>query len=91
MELWRVIGAVAVGTGGLLMVLVAMAQARDSAVRARRTRHEGRAARVTRAAIFGLVAVGVAVLLVITVLPEVAVWALAAAVWLILMALFLIG
>jgi hypothetical protein len=91
MELWRVIGAAAVGLGGLMLVLVAMAQARDSAVRARRTRHEGRTARIARAAAIGLGLLAVILALTLTVLPQFVVWALAAAVWLILLALFIVG
>jgi len=91
MELWRVAGAAAVRAGGPLLVLVAMAQARDSAVRARRTRHEGRTARVARAAGTGVAVLAVVVVLVLTVLPQLVVWGLAAAVWLILLALFLVG
>ena len=90
MELWRTIGAVVVGTGGLLLVLVAMAQVRDNTMGARRTGRESTAARVARAAAIGLVAVAVAVVLVLTVLPPLVVWAVAATGWLILLALFLV-
>jgi hypothetical protein len=90
MEVWRVLGAAAVGGGGLLLVLVAMAQTRDSTVRARRTGRESTAARVARTAGIGLVAVALAVVLVLTVLPPLVVWAVAATAWLILLALFLV-
>jgi len=86
-----VLGAVAVGSGGLMLVLVAIAQARDSAVRTRRTGRESKVARVARAAVIGLVAVALAVLLVLTVLPQLVIWALAATAWLILLALFVAG
>jgi len=86
-----VLGAVAVGSGGLMLVLVAMAQARDSAVRTRRSGRESKVARVARAAVIGLVAVALTLVLVLTVLPQLVVWALAATAWLILLALFLAG
>jgi hypothetical protein len=91
MELWRVLGAVAVGSGGLLLVLVGMAQARDSAVHTRRAAYEGKGVRVARAAAIGLVIVTLTVLLVLTVLPQVVVWGIAVAAWLIMLALFLSG
>lgn len=91
METWRILSTTAVGIGGLLMVLVAMAQARDSSVRGRRTRHEGVHTRVARSAAIGLAVVAVLVLLSLTVLPQYIVWAVAAALWLILLALFLVG
>lgn len=85
------IGGLAVGSGGLLMVLVAMAQARDSAVRGRLTRHEGSRARVARAGGIGLGVLVVLMALALTVLPQFVVWAVAASVWLILLALFFVG
>ncbi|HEY3262931.1 MAG TPA: hypothetical protein VGJ95_22115 [Pseudonocardiaceae bacterium] len=91
MELWRVLGATALGIGGLLLVLVAMAQARDSALPSgRRDRHDT-SVRVARTAMIGVSVVTMTVLLVLTVLPQFAVWALTAAVWLILITLFLSG
>lgn len=91
METWRIFGTVAVGTGGLLMVLVAMAQARDTTVRGRMTRYEGTHLRVTRAALIGLAVLAVLVVLTLTVLPQAVVWAITATLWLILLALFLVG
>ena len=85
------LGAVAVGGGGLMLVLVAMAQARDSAVRTRRSGRESKVTRVARAAVIGFVAVALTLVLVLTVLPQLVVWALAATAWLILLALFLAG
>ena len=90
MEVWRAIGAVVVGIGGLLLVLVAMAQVRDNAVSRRRTGLESTAARVARTAAIGLLAVALIVVLVLTVLPPLVVWAVAATAWLILLALFLV-
>ncbi len=91
METWRIIGTSVVGIGGLLMVLVGMAQARDSSVRGRMTRSEGVHSRVARAAAIGLAVLAVLVVLTLTVLPQFVVWAVAATVWLILLALFLVG
>jgi hypothetical protein len=98
METWRVLGAMAIGVGGLLMVLVAMAQARDSAVRPRgrpsyrpRGRDDGVGARVARAAGIGMLLLVIMVVLTLTVLPQVVVWGVAAATWLMLLTLFLVG
>jgi len=91
MDTWRIFGAAVVGIGGLLMVMVAMAQARDSGVRGRMTAREGRHTRVAQAAGIGLALLAVLLLLTLTVLPQYVVWAVAAAVWLILLALFLVG
>jgi hypothetical protein len=91
MELWRMLGGAAVGSAGLLLVLVAMAQARDSAVATRRRSLEGTGARVARAGGVGLAVLLVLMLLVLTVLPQQVVWGLGAALWLILLALFLAG
>lgn len=89
-DLWRLLGSVAVGVGGLLMVFVAMAQARDTAIPSRRGR-EGKAARVARSAGIGLAVLTLLMALVLTVLPQFMVWAIALAVWLILITLFLAG
>ena len=91
MEVWRVLGAGAIGSGGLVLVLVAMAQARDSAVGPRRNRREGRAARIARAAAGSLAVLAIVVVLSLTVLPQFVVWACAAAVWLTVLALFIVG
>jgi hypothetical protein len=88
METWRVLGAIALGAGGLLLVLVAMAQARDSAVRPRSS-DDGAAGRVARAALIGLSLLAVTVVLALTVLPQFVIWGVAAAAWLILLTLFL--
>jgi RsiW-degrading membrane proteinase PrsW (M82 family) len=90
MDVWRVIGAVIVGLGGVLLVMVAMAQARDSAIRFRRRGDEPPPARVLRTALLGLAILGVTLVLVLTVLPQLAVWTLSALIWLILGVLFLI-
>lgn len=90
-ELWRSLGAVAVGSGGLLLVLIAMAQARDSAVHTRRDAYEGKRARVARTGLIGVIIVTLAVLLALTVLPPVVVWGGAVVAWLILLVLFLSG
>jgi hypothetical protein len=91
MQVWRVLGAVVLGSGGLLAVLVAMAQARDSAIGIRAGRQPKTGGRVAAAAGTGLAVLAVALLLTLTVLPQSVVWALAVAVWLILLALFLVG
>jgi hypothetical protein len=91
MELWRMLGGAAVGSAGLLFVLVAMAQARDSAVATRRRGPDGKGARVARAGGISLAVLVVLMLLVLTVLPQLIVWGLGAALWLILLALFLAG
>lgn len=91
MDTWRIISTTVLGTGGLLMVLVAMAQARDSAVRGRMTRYEGQHARVAQAAGIGLGLLAVLLVLSLTVLPLFVIWAAASATWLILLALFLVG
>jgi hypothetical protein len=90
MQTWRILGTIALGTGGLLMVLVAMAQARDSAVR-RRREDDGTGGRVARAGLIGLALVAIAVVLRLTVLPQFVVWGVTAATWLILLVLFLAG
>jgi|GEM_PF-5285410 len=91
MELWRALGAAAVGSAGLLLVLVAIAQARDSAIPGSRTGRDGRRAKIAQTSGIGLAILIVVLALVITVLPPLVVWGLAAAFWLILLALFLAG
>ncbi|MGH3622677.1 MAG: hypothetical protein ACRDQ5_12925 [Sciscionella sp.] len=66
MQLWRITAAVLLGAGGLVLVLMAMAQARES-----------RGGTNTRVAVTGLVSFGVAALLtalVATVLPAAQAW-----------------
>jgi hypothetical protein len=91
MELWRYVGAGIVGLGGLALMLVAVAQTRDSA--ALRTRRGGRGpvgpAPVLRTAVLGLAITAVAVVGVLTVLPSLVVWTAAALVWLVLGVLIL--
>lgn len=91
MQMWRLLAGVLVGCGGLLGVLVAMAQARDSAASIRSNRPTATATRVAAVAGVGLLLTTITVLLVLTVLPASVTWALTAAVWLILLALFLVG
>lgn len=91
METWRIIGAAIVGVGGLLLVLVAMAQTRDSAVRGRSgIRREVSSWRVARTGLIGLVVLAVLVLLTFTVLPQAVVWTVATVTWLVLGVLILV-
>ncbi|GAA1338958.1 hypothetical protein [Saccharothrix algeriensis] len=71
METWRVVATGAFVLGGLVMVLVGMAQARD--------RRHSRAADVWRAGLVGLAAVGVVAVLIAYLLPSVAAWGVVAA------------
>lgn len=90
MELWRVIGAVIIGIGGLLLVLVAMAQARDgAALRYRRGGRGPTGPAVLRTAMLGLAVLGVTEVGVLTVLPQFIVWTMSALIWLILGVLIL--
>ena len=83
MELWRVAGAVIVGLGGMVLALVAIAQARDaSALRERRGRGPTGPA-VLRTSLLGLALVALAVVGVLTVLPQLVVWTLSALIWLV--------
>jgi hypothetical protein len=91
MDTWRVLGSVLLGLGGLLAVLVAMAQARDSAIGLRRGDGPSVGVRVAAAAGIGLGVLAVVLLLSLTILPLFVVWGLGIAVWLILAALFLAG
>lgn len=91
METWRVLGAVAAGCGGLLLIIISMAHAREHAVREKRSRFADTAARVSRTGLIGLAALAVGLLLMLTVLPQFMVWTTAAAVWLILVALIFVG
>lgn len=91
METWRIIGGAAAGCGGLLLVLVAMAQARDSVVHGRATRLDTPNQRVARSAAFGLTVVTVMVLLCLTVLPMLVVWSVAAAVWLLMLTVLVLS
>ena len=78
------IGGVIVGVGGVLLVLVAMAQARDTAVRTKYNVREPTGQRVLRTALLGVALLGVTMALVLTVLPSLIVWTLSALMWLIL-------
>jgi hypothetical protein len=91
MQTWRVLGSVVLGLGGLLAVLIAMAQARDSAIGYRPGRGPSTGTRVAAAAGIGLGVLAIALLLSLTILPLFVVWGLGAAVWLIIAALFLAG
>jgi hypothetical protein len=84
-ELWRVLGAVIVGVGAVILTMVAIAQTRDSA--ALRARRGGRGpigpAAVLRTTLLGLVLVAVTVVCVLTWVPQFVVWTLSALIWLI--------
>lgn len=85
MEFWRVIGAVVIGIGGLILVLVAVAQARDSAALRERRGGRGPAGPVVlRTALLGAAVVALVVVGVLTVLPQVVVWTVSALMWLVL-------
>ena len=71
METWRLVASGLFVLGGLVMVLVAMAQVRDR----KRTSHF----EVVRAGLIGLVVVAVLALLIAYLLPSVVSWALVAA------------
>ncbi|MDX8033937.1 hypothetical protein SK803_27255 [Lentzea sp. BCCO 10_0856] len=71
METWRIIATSLFGVGGLVMVLVGMAQVRD--------RKHSQRADVVRAGLIGLVIVGVITLSIALWLPSVVAWALVAA------------
>ncbi|HET8643745.1 MAG TPA: hypothetical protein VFM37_17550 [Pseudonocardiaceae bacterium] len=84
MELWRVVGAGVIGVGGLVLMMVAVAQARDAA--ALRTRRGGRGPVgpvVLRTSLLGLAVVAVTIVGVLTVLPQLVVWTLSALIWLV--------
>jgi len=70
-ETWRLVASGLFVLGGLVMVLVAMAQVRDR----KRTSHF----EVVRAGLIGLVVVAVLALLIAYLLPSVVSWALVAA------------
>ncbi|ACU34208.1 hypothetical protein KCV87_19325 [Actinosynnema pretiosum subsp. pretiosum] len=77
METWRVVATGAFIVGGLVLVLVGMAQVRDR-VR-RRSERDAKHAQVLRAALVGLVAVAAVALLIALWLPSTVAWALVAA------------
>jgi hypothetical protein len=84
-ELWRVIGAVIVGIGGLLLVLVAVAQARDGAALRQRRGGRGPAGPVVlRTTLLGAAVLALIVIGVLTVLPQIVVWTVSALMWLVL-------
>ncbi|MFD7652678.1 hypothetical protein ACFV4N_01705 [Actinosynnema sp. NPDC059797] len=66
METWRIVATSAFLVGGLVMVLVGMAQARD--------RKGARRGDVRRAALIGLAVVAVVAVLIAYVLPSVVAW-----------------
>ena len=71
METWRIIATSLFGLGGLVMVLVAMAQVRD--------RKHSHREDVVKAGLIGLVIVAVITLSIALWLPSVVAWALVAA------------
>jgi FtsH-binding integral membrane protein len=71
METWRIIATSLFAAGGLVMVLVAMAQVRD--------RKHSQRTEVLQAGLIGLVVVGVITLSIALWLPSVVAWALVAA------------
>ncbi|NGY59630.1 hypothetical protein G7043_11900 [Lentzea sp. NEAU-D13] len=71
METWRIIATSLFGVGGLVMVLVAMAQVRD--------RKHSERKEVVQAGLIGLVVVAVITLSIALWLPSVVAWALVAA------------
>ncbi|RKT52097.1 hypothetical protein [Saccharothrix australiensis] len=71
METWRLVATGAFILGGLIMVLVGMAQARD--------RKYAKSADVWRAGLVGLAVVGVVAVLIAYWLPSVAAWGIVAA------------
>ncbi|GGP36370.1 hypothetical protein [Saccharothrix coeruleofusca] len=77
METWRVVATCAFVAGGLVLVLVGMAQVRDRT----RTRGQRRTKRaeVLRAGLLGLVLVAVVALLIAYLLPSVVAWGVVAA------------
>ena len=83
-------GAAIVGVGGLVLVMAAVAQARDGA--ALRTRRGGRGPAgpaVLRASLLGLSLVAVVIIGVLTVFPQFVVWTLSALIWLVVAVLIL--
>ncbi|MFJ8959889.1 hypothetical protein ACIRG5_10900 [Lentzea sp. NPDC102401] len=71
METWRIIATSLFAVGGLVMVLVAMAQVRD--------RKHSRRTEVVQAGLIGLVVVAVITASIALWLPSVVAWALVAA------------
>ncbi|MEU7475104.1 hypothetical protein AB0A63_03915 [Lentzea sp. NPDC042327] len=71
METWRVIATGAFAVGGLVLVLVAMAQVRD--------RKHSQRVQVRQAGLIGLVVVALVTLGIAFFLPSVVAWALVAA------------
>ena len=78
------VGACIIGVGGLVLVMVAVAQARDgAALRARRGGRGPTGAAVLRTSLLGLALVAVTLIGVLTVIPQFAVWTLSALIWLV--------
>ncbi|MET9231432.1 hypothetical protein [Lentzea sp. NPDC003310] len=71
METWRLVATALFAVGGLVMVLVAMAQVRD--------RKHSRRSQVVQAGLIGLVVVVVVTAAIALFLPSVVAWALVAA------------
>ncbi|MBW4719753.1 hypothetical protein [Saccharothrix obliqua] len=71
METWRIVATCSFVLGGLILVLVGVAQARD--------RRNTRDADVWRAGLVGLAVVGVVAVLIAYWLPSVAAWGIVAA------------
>ncbi|WP_344871760.1 hypothetical protein [Allokutzneria multivorans] len=83
METWRMIATGVFALGGLVLVLVAMAQVRDR-------KHSTRA-QVTQTGLIALAVLSVVTALIATVLPETIAWALVAFVVLIVLTLTMVG
>lgn len=83
-------GAVIVGVGGLVLVMVAVAQARDgAALRARRGGRGPTGPAVLRTSLLGLSLVAVVIVGVLTAFPQFVVWTLSALIWLVVAVLIL--
>lgn len=79
------IGAVVVGIGGLILVLVVVAQARDSAALRQRRGGRGPAGPVVlRTTLLSITVLALIVVGVLTVLPQLVVWTVGALMWLVL-------
>ena len=77
------VGAGIIGVGGLVLMMVAVAQARDgAALRTRRGRGPAGPV-VLRTLLLGLAVIAVTIIGVLTVLPQLLVWTLSALIWLV--------
>jgi hypothetical protein len=89
-ELWQVAGAGIIGVGGIVLVMVAVAQTRDNvALRARRGGRGPSGPAVLRTSLLGLALVAVTVVGVLTVIPQFVVWTLSALIWLVVAIVFI--